>query len=90
MKPAGYIESWLVSIVRPPSILMVVFQTGTETSAEGDWLKVDYILELAEWLYCNEQPVRDAVDLLHWAIEILLNMQFDVQPWEMLKTDGIK
>lgn len=76
-------------MVRRLGKLMVVFQTDSETSAESDWLKVDYILELAEWLYCNEQPVQDAVDLLHWAIEIILNMHFDVRPFELLKSDGI-
>jgi len=69
--------------------LLMLYQTGTEASVTSDWLKVDYILELAEWLYCNEQPLQDAVDLVHWAIEILLNMNFQVHPLEQLKSDGI-
>jgi hypothetical protein len=57
-------------------------------SAAIDWVKVDYIQEFAEWLYCKEQPLQDAVDLLLWAIEILLNMHFDVPQLEQLKIDG--
>ncbi|XP_007935070.1 cilia- and flagella-associated protein 46 [Orycteropus afer afer] len=45
---------------------------------ESKWLKVDYILELGEWLYCHQAPREDVLFHLRWAIEILLAMQ---PPW---------
>jgi hypothetical protein len=29
---------------------------------KSDWQKVDFLLELGEWLFVNEFPVQDAVD----------------------------
>ncbi|XP_069836237.1 cilia- and flagella-associated protein 46 [Dendropsophus ebraccatus] len=43
---------------------------------ENDWQKVEYLLELAEWLYCNQFPVTSAINLLDWAVDILLHMRF--------------
>ncbi|XP_045147306.1 cilia- and flagella-associated protein 46 [Echinops telfairi] len=42
---------------------------------ESEWQKVDYILELGQWLYCKQCPREDVIFHLKWAIEILLNMQ---------------
>ncbi|KAG9484777.1 hypothetical protein GDO78_008080 [Eleutherodactylus coqui] len=43
---------------------------------ENDWQKVEYLLELSEWLYCRQFPVSTAADLLDWAVDILLHMKF--------------
>ncbi|XP_073541302.1 cilia- and flagella-associated protein 46 isoform X2 [Phyllobates terribilis] len=43
---------------------------------ENDWQKVEYLLELSEWLYCRQFPVSDAVHLLDRAVDILLRMKF--------------
>ncbi|KAM3912864.1 cilia- and flagella-associated protein 46 [Leptodactylus fuscus] len=43
---------------------------------EHDWQKVEYLLELSEWLYCQQFPVSAAVTLLDWAVDILLHMKF--------------
>ncbi|XP_044154029.1 cilia- and flagella-associated protein 46 [Bufo gargarizans] len=43
---------------------------------ENDWQKVEYLLELAEWLYSKQFPVGTAVNLLDWAVDILLHMKF--------------
>ncbi|XP_078499587.1 cilia- and flagella-associated protein 46 [Lissotriton helveticus] len=42
---------------------------------ESEWLKVDHLIELAEWLYSKQFPVTDALGLLDWAMEILLKMK---------------
>ncbi|XP_004375045.1 cilia- and flagella-associated protein 46 [Trichechus manatus latirostris] len=42
---------------------------------ESAWQKVDYILELGEWLYYQQCPLEDVLFHLTWAIEILLAMQ---------------
>ncbi|XP_063818084.1 cilia- and flagella-associated protein 46 isoform X2 [Pseudophryne corroboree] len=42
---------------------------------ENDWQKVEYLLELAEWLYCKQFPLDDAINQLDWAVDILLNMK---------------
>ncbi|XP_075699341.1 cilia- and flagella-associated protein 46 isoform X2 [Rhinoderma darwinii] len=41
---------------------------------ENDWQKVEYLLELAEWLYCKQFPVSSANNQLDWAVDILLHM----------------
>ncbi|XP_062436353.1 cilia- and flagella-associated protein 46 [Rhea pennata] len=47
---------------------------------ESEWQKVDYLMEFAEWLYCNQFPLTDVIKPLHWAVDILLHMKFSVQP----------
>ena len=37
--------------------------------------KVDYLITLAEWLYCNDFPLRDAQDQLMAAIDILMDCE---------------
>ncbi len=38
------------------------------------WQKVDYILELGEWLYTHQFPPQDALDQLHWATGMLISL----------------
>ncbi|XP_067156500.1 cilia- and flagella-associated protein 46 [Apteryx mantelli] len=47
---------------------------------ESEWQKVDYLMEFAEWLYCNQFPLTDVIKPLHWAVDILLHMKFFMQP----------
>ncbi|XP_053164122.1 cilia- and flagella-associated protein 46 isoform X2 [Hemicordylus capensis] len=42
---------------------------------ESELKKVDNILEFAEWLYCNQFPLSDAIKHLDWAIYILLHLK---------------
>nr|XP_058154071.1 cilia- and flagella-associated protein 46 isoform X2 [Dasypus novemcinctus] len=39
---------------------------------ESTWHKVDYIVELSEWLYDKQFPLEDVVFHLRWAIDLLL------------------
>ncbi|XP_063162642.1 cilia- and flagella-associated protein 46 [Candoia aspera] len=42
---------------------------------ESELKKVDNILGFAEWLYCNQFPLSDAIKHLEWAINILLYLR---------------
>lgn len=48
-------------------------------SSQSDWLKVEYLLEFAEWLYCNELRLDDCRDQLEWAIDILMNIKTETE-----------
>ncbi|XP_018424570.1 PREDICTED: cilia- and flagella-associated protein 46-like, partial [Nanorana parkeri] len=56
---------------------------------ENDWQKVEYLLELAEWLYCKQFPLSHAMNMLDWAVDILLHMKFSSNAEEG-KTQKIK
>ena len=45
----------------------------------SDWQKFDYLLEFGQWLYCNEFPLVNAINQVEWAVDILLNMKFEVE-----------
>ncbi|KAK6186277.1 hypothetical protein SNE40_008346 [Patella caerulea] len=57
------------------------------TISKYDWLKIDYLLEFAQWLYINQFPLVDCVDQVEWAIDILLNMKYEAP---LLKKEGVK
>ncbi|XP_025029883.1 cilia- and flagella-associated protein 46, partial [Python bivittatus] len=42
---------------------------------ESELKKVDNILGFAEWLYCNQFPLSDAIKHLEWAINMLLYLR---------------
>ncbi|XP_029465840.1 cilia- and flagella-associated protein 46 isoform X2 [Rhinatrema bivittatum] len=42
--------------------------------SESEWQKVEYLMDLARWLYCNRFPISNALNLLDWAVDILLQM----------------
>ncbi|XP_035186668.1 cilia- and flagella-associated protein 46 isoform X3 [Oxyura jamaicensis] len=46
---------------------------------ENEWQKVDYLMEFAEWLYCNKFPLNDVIKPLDWAVGLLLRMKFSMQ-----------
>ena len=39
---------------------------------ENYWTRIDYILELASWLFSNEYLLDNVMDLIDWAIDLLL------------------
>ncbi|NXU56429.1 CFA46 protein, partial [Turnix velox] len=41
---------------------------------EDEWQKVDYLMEFAEWLYCNQFPLNDVVKPLELVVDLLLHM----------------
>ncbi|XP_009464689.1 PREDICTED: tetratricopeptide repeat protein 40 [Nipponia nippon] len=46
---------------------------------ENEWQKVDYLIEFAEWLYCNQFPLNDVIKPLDWVVDLLLRMKFSMQ-----------
>ncbi|XP_075613670.1 cilia- and flagella-associated protein 46 isoform X5 [Balearica regulorum gibbericeps] len=46
---------------------------------ENVWQQVDYLIEFAEWLYCNQFPLNDVNKPLDWVIDLLLHMKFSMQ-----------
>ncbi|XP_035752429.1 cilia- and flagella-associated protein 46 [Egretta garzetta] len=46
---------------------------------ENEWQKVDYLMEFAEWLYCNQFPLNDVIKPLDWVVDLLLHMTFSMQ-----------
>ncbi|KAJ8418005.1 hypothetical protein AAFF_G00137140 [Aldrovandia affinis] len=44
-------------------------------SSSSRWQKVEYLLDFGEWLYCNHFPTADALQLIHWAEDVLLHTQ---------------
>ncbi|KAL2302670.1 hypothetical protein Nmel_010113 [Mimus melanotis] len=46
---------------------------------EDEWQRVDYLMEFAECLYCNQFPLNDAIKPLEWAVDLLLHMKFPMQ-----------
>ncbi|XP_053927744.1 cilia- and flagella-associated protein 46 [Cuculus canorus] len=46
---------------------------------ENEWQKIDYLMEFAGWLYCNQFPLNDVIKLLDWVVNLLLRMKFPMQ-----------
>ncbi|KAM6130315.1 cilia- and flagella-associated protein 46 [Phoenicopterus ruber ruber] len=46
---------------------------------ENEWQKVDYLMEFAQWLYCNQFPLNDVIKPLDWVVDLLLHMNFSMQ-----------
>lgn len=41
-------------------------------SEESIWLKFEYIIELAQWLYSHEYELNQSVDMCEWAIDLIM------------------
>jgi len=55
---------------------LTAMMRAVEALQSGEALaKVDYLISLAEWLYCNGFPLRDAEDQLHTAVDILMDCE---------------
>lgn len=63
-----------VHVTNEWSLNLILFQ-----SSQSDWQKVEYLLEFAEWLYCNELRLDDCRDQLEWAIDILMNIKTETE-----------
>ncbi|KAM9325060.1 LOW QUALITY PROTEIN: cilia- and flagella-associated protein 46 [Gastrophryne carolinensis] len=57
---------------------------------ESEWQKVQYLLELAEWLHCKQFPLGDAMKMLDWAVDILLHMKCSTATDEVGKNQKSK
>ncbi len=44
----------------------------TNQSEQSIWLKVEYILEFAQWLFSNEYSLANCTDLVEWAVDLLM------------------
>jgi len=50
---------------------------------------VEYLQELAQWLYYHELPLQDSIDLLQWAVDVVLSLQIELPSWlEAAGTEG--
>ena len=38
---------------------------------------MDYLIEFGQWLYSNEFSMVDTLDMIEWAVDILLDMHGD-------------
>ena len=45
-----------------------------EQGAEGRWQKADLLMQFAEWLYGQNQPLQMTQHHLHWAVDLLLQL----------------
>ncbi|XP_072292426.1 cilia- and flagella-associated protein 46 [Eucyclogobius newberryi] len=46
----------------------------TLTRAESQWQKVSLLLELSEWLFFNNFPKADALQMVEWATDVLVQL----------------
>ncbi|XP_055083461.1 cilia- and flagella-associated protein 46 [Periophthalmus magnuspinnatus] len=49
----------------------------TLTSTDSQWQKVSLLLELSEWMFFNNFPKTDALQMIQWAIDLLLEPQLE-------------
>nr|XP_031361174.1 cilia- and flagella-associated protein 46 [Lonchura striata domestica] len=56
---------------------------------EDEWQRVDYLMEFAECLYCNQFPLNDAIKPLEWAVDLLLCMKFPMQSSQEEESNAI-
>ncbi|XP_027548081.1 cilia- and flagella-associated protein 46 isoform X5 [Neopelma chrysocephalum] len=71
----------LATVSRSTAGQLSCFQNAISASQkqEDKLQSVDYLMEFAEWLYCNQFPLNDAIKPLHWAVDLLLCMEFPMQ-----------
>ncbi|CAL8391261.1 unnamed protein product [Arctogadus glacialis] len=46
----------------------------SEQGAEGRWQTADLLMQFAEWLYGQNQPLQTPQNHLHWAVDLLLQL----------------
>ncbi|CAL8368626.1 unnamed protein product [Gadus morhua 'NCC'] len=46
----------------------------SEQGAEGRWQKADLLMQFAEWLYGQNQPLQTTQHHLHWAVDLLVQL----------------
>ncbi|XP_010226733.1 PREDICTED: tetratricopeptide repeat protein 40-like, partial [Tinamus guttatus] len=72
----------LVTVSKSIAGQLSCFQNAIDAlqKEESEWQKVDYLLEFAEWLYCNQFPLDEVIKTLHWAVDILRRMKSSMPP----------
>ncbi|XP_009978798.1 PREDICTED: tetratricopeptide repeat protein 40-like, partial [Tauraco erythrolophus] len=77
----SYMWRHLVTVSRSVVGQLSSFQNAIITlqKQENEWQNVDYLMEFAEWLYCNQFPLNDAIKPLDWVVDLLLHMKFPMQ-----------
>ncbi|MBN3291260.1 CFA46 protein, partial [Polypterus senegalus] len=48
---------------------------GSLKQSEYDWQKVEFLLLFGEWLYSNQFPVSNSLNIIEWAIDVLLHLR---------------
>ncbi|PKU43211.1 tetratricopeptide repeat protein hypothetical protein [Limosa lapponica baueri] len=71
----GFSKYWAVSGMFSPRHVLPSF----DLKQENEWQKVDYLMEFAEWLYCNQFCLSDVIKPLDWVVDLLLRMKFSMQ-----------
>ncbi|XP_059677369.1 cilia- and flagella-associated protein 46 [Gavia stellata] len=71
----------LVTVSRSIAGQLSCFQNAITAlqKQENEWQKVDYLMEFAEWLYCNQFPLNDVIKPLDSVVDLLLHTKFSVQ-----------
>ncbi|XP_074015315.1 cilia- and flagella-associated protein 46 [Numenius arquata] len=71
----------LVTVSRSIIGQLICFQSAIIAlqKQENEWQKVDYLVEFAEWLYCNQFHLSDVIKPLDWVVDLLLHMKFSMQ-----------
>lgn len=69
---------------------LVAYQKAIEilVGEEYKWQKVDYLLEFGQWLYTHQFPIKDVLDMMEWAVDILMGMQFELPLSESPETSA--
>ncbi|XP_060585472.1 cilia- and flagella-associated protein 46-like isoform X2 [Ruditapes philippinarum] len=59
---------------------LLSYQNAIEAlnSQSNEWLKIELLLEFAQWLCVKDFPLEDCTDQVEWAIDIMQNMQAEI------------
>ncbi|XP_053406399.1 cilia- and flagella-associated protein 46-like [Mercenaria mercenaria] len=59
---------------------LLSYQNAIEAlnSQSNEWLKIELLLEFAQWLCVKDFPLEDCTDQVEWAIDMMQNMQADI------------
>jgi tetratricopeptide (TPR) repeat protein len=71
-----------------PLDAMKAHQQAIKVLEKQPWIKVDFMIDFAEWLYTSGQPAADAEDVLLSALDILLEMDSASSDVEMFGAGG--
>ncbi|XP_076807691.1 cilia- and flagella-associated protein 46-like isoform X3 [Clavelina lepadiformis] len=54
------------------------------------WQKIEYLLELATWMYCNECDIQNSILIIQWACDLLLSLKFETKVNEEITKEKFK
>jgi tetratricopeptide (TPR) repeat protein len=72
-----------------PLDAMRAHQQAIKVLDKQPWLKIDFMIDFAEWLYTSGQPAADAEDVLLSALNILLQMDGPSSDMEILRAGSL-